>query len=212
MWQLKLIRPADSFEKGFREVWRLALSDLAKWAKDDLVKILVYGGEGVQGISDTEFFKFISSDDGRGQLGINRDDPDKLLQAYLNTFHVAFNNNMLIIKFGETAKLKMGTPHPRAGIGHLHVNSWMEFVVDQVKAQQGYVPKSDIPKESRKFISLRDATGGLMLPEGVFGSAGFWRFPTQFVNYDAKWLSANRQKIQNLIVRKMVSFLRERSK
>jgi hypothetical protein len=84
---------------------------------------MVFGGFGIQGISQTAFYRFISSADGLSQLGIPATEPPKLLKAYEKTFKVSLNNTMFVMRFGDVAALKMGTPHPAAGTGNLRIGS-----------------------------------------------------------------------------------------
>jgi hypothetical protein len=97
-----------------RAIWALALQDLKKWAAKDLVRAMTFGGMGIQGIAQTPFYRYISSEEGLSQLGIQKADPPRLLEAYEKTFKVSANNTMMLIKFGDIAELKTHTPHPRS--------------------------------------------------------------------------------------------------
>lgn len=210
-WKLKLIRPKDKIEASVREAWALALGDLQKWMSKDLVRAMVFGGHGIQGIAQTDFYRFISSPDGLSQLGIEATEPPRLLQAYeRKAFKVVRNRNTLMFLFGDVAQLKMATPHPANGTGNLHLESWLEWIIDQKTVDSGFVPRSRIPGGAQNAIRLGQPLGGLMLPRGVFGSTGQWRFPAQHINYDVKWLEANIKKIEKAIIDQAVRFLQAR--
>lgn len=209
-WQLKLIRPIDAVTVSIDRAWALALGDLEKWMKSDLIDALVHGGFSIKGISQTAFYRFITSPEGLGQLGIETSDPPRLLEAYKRTFKVFHNRRLITLRFGDVAKLKMATPHPSAGLGHLHVTSWLEFIVDGVEAKSGFVPRAKLPVPTQKAIRVRSSPGGLMLPAGVFGSKGVWKFPKVYQNYEERWLKANMAKIEKAILRAAVRFLKAR--
>lgn len=209
-WKLKLIRPVDAIELAVNKAWALALQDLERWMQKSLVPALVTGGFGIEGISETQFYRFITSPEGLSQLGIEKADPPKLLEAYRKTFKVSRNNKLLILKFGDVARLKLGTPHPAAGKGNLHVQSWLEFIVDGTEAQSGFVPRKRLPDNIQKSIRVRSAPGGLMLPRGAFGSTGLWRFPSRLQSYETKWFQDNAAKIEKAIINAAVDFLTKR--
>ena len=209
-WNLRLIRPIDSIKVAVNKAWAQALKDLEGWMERDLINALVNGGFGIQGIKETSFYGFISSPEGLSQLGIEKSDPPKLLEAYRRTFKVSKTNTMLVFKFGDTARLKLATPHPYANNGHLHVQSWLEFIVDGVQAKSGFVPRAKLPKAAQKNIRVKSAPGGLMLPQGKAGSTGAWRFPAQFQKYEVKWFQSNVAKIEKAIQEAMARFLTKR--
>ena len=209
-WKLRLIRPVDAIELAVNKAWAIALQDLEQWMRKKLVPAMVTGGFGVQGISETPFYRFISSPEGLSQLGIEKADPPKLLDAYRKTFKVSRNNKLLMLKFGDVARLKLATPHPAAGTGNLHVQSWMEFIVDGTEAKSGFVPRNELPDNVQKNIRIRSAPGGLMLPRGAFSSTGLWRFPSQLQKYETIWFQGNAAKIEKAIINAAVEFLTKR--
>ena len=186
------------------------MKDLDKWVQTELVKALVYSGFGIQGIADTAFYRFVSSPQGLSELGIEASEPPKLLDAYERTIKVDRTGQQLRIKFGDWALLKMLTPHPAAGTGNLHVTSWLEFVVDGLTVDRGFVPRARLPKSAEGSIRLGAPLGGLMLPRGVLGSTGLWRFPAQLRSFEQSWLQTNVTVIQNAIVRKTIELLAQR--
>lgn len=211
-WKLRLIKPEVSIEHAVRAAWTLALGDLREWVAKELVAAMTFGGLGIGGIAQTPFYQFISSNDGLSQLGIGKSQPPQLLRAYeRSAFKVVNNNNTLVLYFGDVAKLKVATPHPAAGQG-LQVQSWLEFIVDDIRIDKGFVPRKDLPRGTRGKIRLRAPLGGLMLPRGRFGSSGSWTFPQEFQDYDVKWLQDNVSKIESAILDQMMVFLRKRMK
>lgn len=208
-WRLDLINPVDAITVAINKGWAKALQDLVKWIKKDLIDAMIFGGLGIQGIAETQFYQFISSPDGLSELGINKGRPPLLLKAYKNSFKVSTNNRILLLQFGDTARLKLGTPHPASGTGHLDIASWMEWILDDITVGSGYVPRAKLPKGKglRKAIRITSAPGGLMLPRGVFGSTGLWRFPANLRDYDRRWLADNIDKIRDAIVNQMTVFL-----
>jgi hypothetical protein len=178
----------------------------------DLINAMVHGGFGIQGIEDTQFYRFISSPDGLSELGIEKSEPPRLLDAYKTSFKVSRNNRMLVLKFGDTARLKLGTPHPATGTGFLQITSWMEWILDGTNVGSGYVPRAKLPSKTQKSIRVRSSPGGLMLPRGVFGSTGLWRFPANLRDYDREWLANNVGKIQDAIINQMAVLLTGRLK
>lgn len=209
-WNLKLIRPADVVRVAVYRAWAASLSDLQQWIQTDLVHAMVYGGLGLQGIADTPFYKFVVSPEGLSQLGIEKTEPPKLLQAYVDTVKVSKNNTLLKLQFGDVALLKIATPHPASGTGHLQIESWLEWVVDKETVQSGYVPRNKLPRSIQKNIRVKSAPGGLMLGRGQFGSTGLWRFPTQLADFERRWLSVNIAKIEKLIQTQLIMFLTKR--
>lgn len=209
-WRLDLVRPVDAVVLAVNQAWAGALQDLEKWMRSDLIDALIFGGFGIQGIAQTPFYLFISSPDGLSELGIEKSEPLNLLDAYKSSFSISRNNKILILQFGDTARLKMGTAHPASGTGHLQISSWMEWILDGVNVGSGYVPRGKLPKNTQKSIRISSAPGGLMLPRGVFGSSGMWKFPSNLRDYDRTWVAANSGKIQDAIVSQMAAFLSKR--
>lgn len=184
------------------------LPRLEKFIEKRLIPALVDGGYGIQGISETDFYKFITSPDGLSQLGIEADQPPKLLEAYRKTFKVRIRGRQIQILFGNVAKLKMNTPHPASGTGKLVIDSWLTWVVDGRVEPRGFVRRSRIrgssysPARIKKMegrIRLRSPLGGLMLKNRVLGSTGIWKFPSRYRNYDSKWLRKNAPRIKKVI-------------
>ena len=198
-WKLKLIRPNEAVKIAVNKGWADALKDLEAWMQSDLVRAMVYGGLGIQGIAQTPFYKFISSQDGLSQLGIENTEPPKLLRAYVNTIKIIRKNNQVNIKFGNMALLKLATPHPASGTGHLQIESWLEWVFDKKKVASGFVPRNRIPAAIQKRIRVSSSPGGLMLSKGTFGSTGLWRFPAQLADFETKWLRENVSTIEKLV-------------
>jgi hypothetical protein len=173
---------------------------------------MTFGGMGIDGIAQTPFYRFISSPEGLSQLGIQATEPPRLLQAYERTFKATSNNTTFVMRFGDVAMLKLFTPHPAAGTGHLQVESWMEWILDKETVGSGFVSRSRLPNKSQRAIRLSTPLGGLMLPAGKFGSTGEWRFPPQYQNYDVRWLEQNIKRIQDAIINQMAILLTKRSR
>lgn len=211
-WRLNLIRPNKSVEVAVTRGWAEALQDLDKWMSTELIDAMVYGGIGIQGINDTPFYRFISSPDGLSELGIEASEPPRLLEAYKASFKISRNNHMIVITFGDAARLKMGTPHPAAGTGFLQITSWMEWILDGKTVGSGYVPRAKLPSGAQKSIRVQSSPGGLMLPRGALGSTGLWRFPTNIYDYDRAWLASNVGKINDAVVNQLAVFLTRRLK
>lgn len=209
-WHVSLVKPTEIITSAVQRAWGDSLDDLEKWMSSDLVVAMVDGGLGIDGIASTPFYRFISSPDGLSQLGIEKTEPPKLLNAYKRSFKVSRNRKLIVLKFGDTARLKIGTPHAAAGTGNLNVASWMEWILDGVNVGSGFVPRGKLPAKAQKSIRVKSSPGGLMLPRGAFGSIGMWRFPSALQNYDRKWLEANIGKIQKAIIDQMTMFLTRR--
>lgn len=209
-FRLKLLNPERAIKVRLNNAFNFVLSDLDKWVRRDLVKAMVHGGLGIQGIADTPFYHFISSPRGLSELGIEATEPPKLLQAYENTITVKREGLQLEIKFGDLARLKTATPHPAAGTGHLNVESWLEWIVDGTTVGRGFVPRQKLPERVDKYVRLGSPLGGLMLPRGQLGSMGLWRFPGRFKNYDEKWLRDNLSHIEDVIINQLTVFLARR--
>jgi hypothetical protein len=212
-WTIKLIRPKIAINKVVFPAWEMALGDLESWMKRDLVKSMVFGGDGIQGIAQTPFYKFIISPDGLSQLGIEKTEPPKLLKAYeRSAFSVKRSKRVISLKFGNVARLKSATPHPASGQGQLKVSSWLEWILDGDQViGRGFVARKDIPKTTQDKIRLGPPIGGLMLSRGAFNkSTGSWRFPQQFANYEDEWLAKNVVKIQQAIIKQMIKFFQVR--
>jgi hypothetical protein len=202
------LNPIPIVKKTINEAWQKTLIDLSVWIKSDLVKAMVYGGLGIEGIAQTNFYKFISSDDGLSQLGIDKSQPPKLLLAYEGSaFSTTVEMNSITLQFGDIAKLKVATPHPANNTGNLQIESWLDWIIDGLHVGRGYVPRKDIPPNTQKSIRLNSPLGGLMLSEGILGSVGEWDFPAEYSNYDAKWLDENSEKIKKVLMNKVVELL-----
>ncbi len=183
-----------------KRMWGRAMPDLAKWMGSVLVPAMVHGGLGIQGIEQTDFYKFIISPQGLSQLGIDASQPPKLLAAYKNTFRTEVTATSARLMFGDVAALKTNTMHPATGSGKLKVSSWLDWVVDREEVRDaGFVPRESIPKTLQGNIRLSSPLGGLMLPKGRFGSTGLWRFPSVLAEFDKKWLSDNKDKIEKVV-------------
>ena len=206
-WKLRLISPSKAIKTRLNKAGNLALFDLAKWAKTDFARALVHGGFGIQGIADTAFYRFISSPEGLSQLGIPATEPPRLLQAYEKTIKAKRSNGIFSLAFGNVAALKMATPHPAAGTGNLHIQSWLEWIVDNKTVDSGFVARNELPKQTQKRIRLGSPLGGLMLPQGIMGSSGLWRFPDQLRSYEQNWLRSNVKRIETVLLEKMIEFL-----
>jgi len=223
-WKAELIRPHETIRIAVDKAWEKSLKDLQKWIKSELVPALIYGGLQIpEPVVDTEMYRWISSPDGLSQLGIEADQPPRLLRAYEKTFKVSYTKNILLFQFGDVARLKLATPHRASGTGNLKIESWMEWIIDGTKVNSGFVPRSKLPLRTYsrkkgefrkssllKRIRVKSSPGGLMLPQGVFGSTGSWQAPPGVLNYDAdggRWISANIAWIENLIIVEMTGFL-----
>ncbi len=210
-WRLRLISPTKSVKLQLKRVTSAALIDMEGWIETKFVKALVNGGFGIQGISETAFYRYISSREGLSELGIEPTEPPKLLEAYERTIKVTRKGRRLVLKFGDVALLKLGTPHPAAGTGNLHITSWLEWIVDDVTVGRGFVPRERLSKGGEKAVRLGQPLGGLMLPRGVLGSSGLWRFPEQLKDYEKKWLKDNVSKIERALLSQMVAFITKRA-
>lgn len=209
-WQARLINPNREIEVKLNRAINFVLKDLDDWIKSDLVHALIYGGFGIQGLVDTMFYSFITSPEGLSELGIGPSEPPKLLEAYKRTIQVDRQGLQLQVRFGDVAMLKLMTPHPAAGIGNLKIESWLEWILEGVTVGRGYVPRDRLPSRPQASIRLDSPLGGLMLPRGAFGSAGAWRFPQRFANYEVDWLQNNVSQIQQAITTKMVELIGQR--
>jgi len=204
-WELTLVNPVDTVSVFLRANWAKTLADLKVWMSKSLIHAMIYGDFGIRGISDTPFFNFISSPEGLSELGIEKSQPRRLLAAYEKAFKISTNNNTLLLQFGDVATLKMLTPHPASGTGNLHIQSWLEWIVDDLKVpDRGFVPRSKLRRGMKKNIRIRSAPGGLMLPQGSFGSSGEWEFPVEFQNYEVQWLEQNIQAIESAIQEQLI--------
>jgi len=211
-WNLRLVAPTKAVRLALGKGWSATLQDLQGWMDTELVRAMVHGGLGIEGIAQTPFYKFVSSAEGLSQLGIEKTEPPKLLTAYERTIKIKRSKNTVNIRFGDLALLKLATPHPAAGTGNLQIQSWLEWIVDGKRVESGFVPKSRLPKRLHQNIRIKSAPGGLMLPQGSFSSVGLWRFPPQFLDFERKWLAANIRKIEKLVQDQTVVFLNRRLK
>jgi hypothetical protein len=209
--QITLVRPEQTLNNFARIAWSKASPEIARWMKSDLINAMVYGGLGIQGIAQTDFYKFITSDDGLSQLGIDKSEPPKLLQAYAtNAFSISSSSNSVELEFGILAALKVATPHPAAGTGYLQIVSWLEWITDPITVGKGYVPRAKIPSKAQNNIRLSSPLGGLMLSRGALGSAGTWSFPYQYINYSDKWFGENVNKIQSALIDKSFMIFKDK--
>lgn len=210
-WTLQITTLPNELKQRLNVKWNDALKDLRFWIIGSLVPALINGGLGLQGIKDTEFFKFVISDDGLSQLGIEKVTAMQLLTAYQKSFTVELATNELTFNFGDEIKLKLGTPHPASGTGQLRIDSWLTWILDgQQVMGYGFLPRVIIPSRSRGAIRLKDPLGGLMLKPGTFGfndDLSSWEFPVKYQNYDIDWVNINKSKIEDLIVKQMNHFL-----
>jgi hypothetical protein len=217
-WQVKLVNPSSAVEAAIRQVWTKVMGDMEKWIKKELVPALAYGSAapngnlGLMGIADTPFYAYITSPQGLSELGINVVDAVKLLRAYESSMKVSSNNNMVFLRFGDEAELKLATKHPDASNRNLGITSWLEWVLDgKSVTNAGFVPKESLPPSAQKKIRITSAPGGLMLPQGRFGSKGTWKFPDSFVNYDSAWFAFNAAKLEKLMADKAAEFFTKRA-
>jgi len=203
--KINKVATEHSAVKVFFDAARFVTGDIASWAKNDLAHWLIYGGGGIDGIINTPFFRWITSEEGLSELGIRKEDAMKLLMAYQETFIVRNNNTTVEFLFGNVAKLITNTPHPYAGVGKLtDIRSWMEWVVDKKAVKEhGFVSRDNLPGNLRRHIRLASPLGGLMLSKDKFGSAGKWRVPAEFTHYDVRWFEENKERIIRAIVDKM---------
>ena len=174
-----------------------------------VLNALIHGGMGLEGIAQTPFYKFITSNEGLSELGIPETEPPKLLKAYKDTFRIDVRGNSLAFYFGNVYNLIRATPHPATGTGQLKIGSWLRWAVDGQKVNdRGFVPRSRLPKAGtlRGRIRLSDPLGGLMLPANRFGSSGRWELPIVFRNYADEWFIKNKARLEALIV-KYVEFI-----
>lgn len=189
------------------------------WVQNELLPAMIYGGKGLQGIAQTRFYKFVTSDQGLSELGIEPTEPPKLLEAYLSSFTVSVRGNTLTFRFGNVAALKAGTPHPASGTGLLEIDSWLTWILDGRSEPRGFVPRERIrgsslsPKRIKKLeshIRLKPPLGGLMLPGKFLKSTGLWRVPSFIQNYERRWLTRNAGKIQQLLIARItVDWMKE---
>lgn len=190
----------------------MAIQDLKSWMENDFVNILINGGDGIQGLTQTDFFNYISSPAGLGEIGIARKHLSDFTNAYRASLKVRANNKGLSLAFGDMATLKLMTPHPAAGVGNLHVESWLEFFLPgQVQVASAFVPESRLPGKAKKVIRSKDVSGGLMLPVGSYGVNQPWSpIFNKGKDYNTRWLDDNLKDIENAIVDKLIFFLQKR--
>ena len=202
-WEIKLLRPLEALNIHADKAWARTMPELEKWMRNELVPAMVYGGNGIRGIAQTDFYKFITSERGLSELGIESSEPPKLLQAYLDAFKITLFKHQMTLQFGNWAQLKAATPHPADGTGHLKIDSWLEWV-DGLEVNRGFVPREKLGKNAKRAVRLGEPLGGLMLPRGAYGSTGLWRFPAQLRAYENKWFSDNINSIQSVISDQML--------
>lgn len=204
-WEIQLLKPLETLRIFSFKAWERSMPEIEQWIRSELVPAMVYGGMGINGIAQTEFYKYVTSPRGLSELGIEASEPPKLLKAYASTaFKIKIQKRQMNFEFGNYARLKAATPHPANGTGHLHIDSWLEWVEGK-EVHRGFVPREKLGKKTAKSIRLGEPLGGLMLPRGAYGSIGLWRFPAQFRHYEDKWFKDNISVIQKLIIEKMIS-------
>ena len=203
-FDITFINPVNKVRDFILEAWSNTIISVSNWIISDLLRALVYGGLGIKGIAETPFYQWVISSEGLSELGIDQNEPPKLLNAYLTTaFKLNTTKYSVNLQFGDIAELELSTPHPAAGTGQLNIKSWMEFVFDGASApDHGFIPRSSIPASFQKNIRLTSPLGGLMLPMGILGSTGHWSLPEQFITYDLKWLKENENDISAAIYAK----------
>lgn len=203
-WEISLIKPLEKLKLHVGNAWERSMPEIDRWMRAELIPSMVYGGMGIVGISQTDFYRYITSQRGLSELGIEASQPPKLLQAYANTaFKVRIFKKQMTLEFGNYARLKAATPHPANGTGHLHIESWLEWV-DGKEVNRGFVPREKLGGTASKAIRLGEPLGGLMLPRGAYGSTGLWRFPAQLRHYEDKWFKQNIEAIEKVITQKML--------
>lgn len=204
-WKIELLKPLSKLNVHAFDAWARSMPELEKWMRSELIPAMVYGGMGITGIAQTDFYRYVTSPRGLSELGIEASEPPKLLTAYATTaFKIRLQKRQMNLEFGNYAKLRSATPHPANGTGHLHIDSWLEWV-DGKEVNRGFVPRSKLGNKTARSIRLGDPLGGLMLPRGAYGSVGLWRFPSQLRHYEDKWFKENIDVIQQLLLEKMLS-------
>lgn len=203
-WEIKLVKPLSKLNVHAFDAWARSMPEIEQWMRTQLVPAMVYGGMGLVGIAQTDFYRYVTSSRGLSELGIESSEPPKLLKAYANTFKIKAQKRQISLEFGDYAKLHAATPHPANGTGHLHIDSWLEWVEGK-EVNRGFVPRDRLGDKAAKSIRLGDPLGGLMLPRGAYRSTGLWRFPTQLRDYEDKWFKQNVAMIEKLILEKMLS-------
>jgi len=196
---VKLLRTVSAIKGPLANAFRLVLLEFNIWLAKDLKRALIYGGLGIEGITQTSFYQWLTSEDGLSQLGIPADEPPKLLAAYDKTFRVDTRGFTTKFDFGNVYNLLQATPHPANGTGQLKIKSWMSWVIDgKVVPNYGYVPRNKLPnsRKLRQHIRLNDPLGGLMLRANKFGSTGHWALPAVVTTYADQWFISNQAKIE----------------
>lgn len=210
-FELSFIKPTVLVRAFINNAWVITSIKLVNWMRSDLLNALVYGGLGIKGIAQTEFYKWVISDEGLSELGIPATEPPKLLESYLNNaFSIKATSQTIHLQFGDILQLKLDTPHPAAGTGQLNIKSWMEWVFDGESApDHGFVPRDKIPTGMQNSIRLSPPLGGLMLPDGMNGSTGSWKLPESFITYDLRWYKENESQITSAIFAKLIELLQQ---
>lgn len=204
-WRIELQKPILTLNKHAFDAWAYSMSELELWMRKELIPAMVHGGMGIVGIAQIDFYRYVTSARGLSELGIEASEPPKLLKAYETTaFKINVQKRQMTLEFGNYARLRAATPHPANGTGHLHIDSWLEWV-DGKEVNRGFVPRSKLGGRAAKSIRLGSPLGGLMLPRGAYGSVGLWRFPSQLRHYEDKWFKQNIDVIQKVILEKMIA-------
>jgi len=209
MWKLTLINAERIIRDATTDAWATAMVAMRLWMSTTLVKAMVRGGLGMQGLAQTKFYQFITSNAGLSQLGIDRSEPPKLLDAYEESFSAIVAGTSVVMLFGDEDLIKIRTAHPATGTGHLQVESWMDWVFDGETVGRGFVPRGKLPKGADANVRLASPLGGLMLPQGVLGSTGNWSFPSDLMDFDSKWFVANLPIIELVVAKQAQIFLSE---
>lgn len=213
-WQIKLIKPSQTIRSSIFKLWQLVLSDMEDWMRRGLVFFMVYGGMGIQGISQTDFYKWITSPEGLSELGIPPTEPPKLLESYYkNSFKIVKSGRSIALLFGDEIQLKLDTWHPFTGHKKLNIGSWLTWIVDGVPVTDaGFVSRDEIQQDAPQIAShirLHSPLGGLMLPKNALGlsSTGKWEVLMKYQNYDIEWIRRNAVKIADAIIKQLETLI-----
>lgn len=217
--------PKKVITEAIKKAAKDAFPEVRDFIKGEIIPALIFGTGSLSNrllsISNTSFYKWVSSEEGLSQLGIEATEPPKLLEAYQETLKVGRNATTISFNFGDVVQLMLFTPHPASGTGKLTIESWLEWVFDDVTApEHGFVsrarirrlPDSDDVERLESFIRLGAPLGGLMLPHGQIGSFGFWEFPETLKDFETDWLAKNLDIVNELMVEKYVDAIERKLK